>query len=38
VWLDWERKTYPADVPAPGRTIERFEQLPALLPAPVRTT
>ncbi len=36
VWIDWERKTYPADVPAPGYTIARFEQLLALLPTPAR--
>ncbi len=36
VWIDWERKTYPADVPAPGHTITRFEQLLTLIPAPAR--
>jgi HAD superfamily hydrolase (TIGR01509 family) len=36
VWIDWERKTYPADVPPPWHTIARFEELLALLPAPAR--
>jgi HAD superfamily hydrolase (TIGR01509 family) len=36
VWIDWERKTYPADAPPPGHTIARFEQLLALLPTPAR--
>ncbi len=38
VWIDWERKTYPADVPAPGQTITRFEQLLTLIPAPARVS
>ncbi len=38
VWIDWEDKTYPADVPAPGHTIARFDQLLELLPAPARIT
>lgn len=36
VWIDWERKTYPADAPPPGHTIERFEELLDLLPSPAR--
>lgn len=36
VWIDWERKTYPADAPAPDHTIARFEELLALLPTPAR--
>ena len=34
VWIDWECKAYPEDVPAPGHTITRFEQLLTLIPAP----
>jgi putative hydrolase of the HAD superfamily len=38
VWIDWERKTYPDDVPAPGHTIARFDALLDLLPSPARIT
>jgi HAD superfamily hydrolase (TIGR01509 family) len=38
VWIDWEEKTYPADIPAPGHTIARFDQLLELLSAPARIT
>jgi len=37
-WIDWERKTYPSDVAPPEHTIERFEQLLELFPAPARIT
>ena len=33
VWIDWEAKQYPSDVPAPGHTIARFDELLALVPA-----
>ncbi|HVR45657.1 MAG TPA: HAD family hydrolase [Candidatus Binatia bacterium] len=36
VWIDWERKTYPAGVPPPEHTIERFEKLLELFPSPAR--
>jgi HAD superfamily hydrolase (TIGR01509 family) len=38
VWIDWERKEYPADVPPPTHTIRTFDELLPLLPAPVRVT
>jgi HAD superfamily hydrolase (TIGR01509 family) len=36
VWIDWEQKDYPADTAAPGHTIQRFDQLLGLWPAPAR--
>jgi putative hydrolase of the HAD superfamily len=36
IWLDWERKEYPPDVPAPLQTIQHFEELLDLLPATVQ--
>ena len=36
VWIDWERKEYPADIKPPERTIHSFEELLELLPLPVR--
>jgi HAD superfamily hydrolase (TIGR01509 family) len=37
VWLDWEAKTFPSDVPRPEYTIARFDHLLELLPLPART-
>lgn len=36
VWMNWERKEYPADVVRPAHTIADFRELVELLPAPVR--
>ncbi|HEY6325145.1 MAG TPA: HAD family hydrolase [Candidatus Cybelea sp.] len=36
VWIDWERKTYPAGVPPPRHAIVRFEELLELVPSPAR--
>jgi HAD superfamily hydrolase (TIGR01549 family) len=36
VWMNWERKQYPSDLPPPDRTIGRFEELLELFPAPAK--
>ena len=38
VWINWERREYPADLRPPDQTITRFEELLALVPeaAPAR--
>jgi HAD superfamily hydrolase (TIGR01509 family) len=38
VWINWERKTYPAGLELPRFTIEGFAELLTLLPAPVQAT
>jgi HAD superfamily hydrolase (TIGR01509 family) len=38
VWIDWERKAYPPDVCAPDHTIQAFDELLDLFPAPVRVS
>jgi HAD superfamily hydrolase (TIGR01509 family) len=36
VWVNWERKEYPSQLPPPGHTIAEFPELLKLLPLPVR--
>ena len=36
VWMNWERQTYPADLPAPTFTIRDLRELGSLLPSPVQ--
>ena len=38
VWINWERKEYPADLRPPAYTIHNFEDLLDILPATVRAT
>ncbi len=38
VWMDWERKEYPAALRRPDHTIREFAELLRLLPEPVRAT
>jgi HAD superfamily hydrolase (TIGR01509 family) len=38
VWIDWERKVYPADLPPPTHTIQNFGALVGLLPSPARAS
>ncbi|MBV9027960.1 MAG: HAD family hydrolase [Candidatus Eremiobacteraeota bacterium] len=38
VWIDWERKTFPPEVAAPDMTIHQFDELLALVDAPVGAT
>ncbi|HEX3671380.1 MAG TPA: HAD family hydrolase [Candidatus Cybelea sp.] len=38
IWINWERKSYPAHLPPPGYTIAGFSELLALLPSPARVT
>jgi HAD superfamily hydrolase (TIGR01509 family) len=36
IWINWERKEYPAGQPPPSHTIREFPELLDLLPAPAR--
>lgn len=36
VWIDWEKRTYPAELPPPTRTIHDFGELLEFLPSPAR--
>jgi putative hydrolase of the HAD superfamily len=38
VWLNWERKEYPAQLQAPNYVIRGFDELLALLPQPERVS
>lgn len=38
VWIDWERKQYPAELPSPAQTIRNLVELLDLLPAPARVS
>lgn len=38
IWINWERKSYPAHLPPPAYTITAFSGLLELLPSPVRVT
>ena len=38
VWMNWERKEYPAELRAPEHTIANFQELLSLLPAPEPVT
>jgi putative hydrolase of the HAD superfamily len=38
IWINWERKEYPAGLQPPRHTIRDFAELLGLLPAPVRVT
>ena len=38
VWIDWERKQYPAELPPPAQTIRNLVELLDLLPAPARVS
>jgi HAD superfamily hydrolase (TIGR01509 family) len=38
VWMNWERKAYPSEIPPPDYTIDDLSELLELLPAPVRAT
>jgi HAD superfamily hydrolase (TIGR01509 family) len=38
VWIDWEAKEYPPDVPAPTHTIRDFGKLLEIFAVPVRAT
>jgi HAD superfamily hydrolase (TIGR01509 family) len=38
IWINWERKEYPAGLPPPRHTIRDFAELLDLLPAPARVT
>ncbi len=37
IWINWEKKTYPPDLPPPGRTIGSLEELLEIVPEPVRS-
>jgi len=36
VWINWERKEYPSQLPPPGHTIAEFPELLEVLPMPAR--
>ena len=38
IWMNWEGKAYPPDLPAPGYTIADFAQLIELLPSAARVS
>ena len=38
VWIDWEKRTYPAELPPPTNTIHNFGDLLDILPATVRAS
>lgn len=38
IWLNWERKEYPAELESPQHTIKAFTELLELLPSPARIT
>lgn len=38
IWIDWERKTFPADISAPDMAIHQFDELLGIVGAPVGAT
>ena len=38
VWIDWEKRTYPAELPRPAHAIRNFGDLLEILPATVRAS